>query len=249
MIARNEEHRIARALKRLTWADEVLVVDGESQDNTVEIARELGAKVRVHPWKGFSRQRVLGISMAKNDWVMMVDADEVVTQRLEQEVQSLFQGTPKANGFWIRRKAFFLGKEIRHSGWSPDYQIRLFDRRYAEVEDVSIHEGIRVSGPVGRLSSCLEHYTVEFLGDYFARMNRYTTLEAVKRLTHKTSPAGLFKLIGSPTGEFFKVYWARGGFLDGRRGLFISAYSALYRFLLYAKLWHLQNLRPKIHSS
>lgn len=248
MIAQNEGDRIARSLKRLTWADEILLIDGGSRDRTSEIAREFGVKVLLHPWEGFSRQRTFAISQAKNDWILMVDADEVVNQELEKEIRRLLLTTPEANGFWVRRRPFFFGKEVRHSGWTPDYQLRLFDRRHAEVEDVPVHEGVRVSGPLGKLSSCLEHYTVESLTDYLCKMNRYTTQEAERRFAFMTKPAGNFKLAASPLGEFLKVYWARSGFLDGRHGFLISAYSALYRLLLYAKLWHLQNPSPKAHS-
>lgn len=249
MIAQNEEARIAGALECLSWADEVLVVDGGSEDRTAEVARNLGARVLVHSWEGFAKQRSFAISQAKNDWILMVDADEKVTPNLECEISETLKERPEVNGFWIRRRAFFLGKTIRHSGWSPDYQLRLFDRRCAEVEDVPVHEGIRVSGSLGRLASHMEHHTVGSLRDYLDRMNRYTTLEAEQRLALKAKPVGLLKLMGSPLAEFLKVYWARGGILDGRRGLLISAYSALYRLLLYAKLRHLQNPLPKTPAS
>ena len=248
MIAQNEEGRIARSMERLRWVDEILVVDGGSQDRTIEIGRKLGATVLVHPWKGFSKQRTFAISQAKHDWILMVDADEVVTPELEREIRDILQKTPEVMGYQIRRRAFFLDREVRHSGWSPDYQLRFFDRRCVEVEDLLVHEGVRIGGPSGKLLSCIEHHTVLSLEDYLARMNRYTTLEAKQRFAHNAKQVSLLKLIGSPLGEFPKVYWTRGGFLDGWRGLLISAYSALYRFLLYAKLWHLQNSLPKIPS-
>lgn len=249
MIAQNEEGRIARALERLTWADEILVVDGGSQDRTVDTARKYGAKTLVHSWEGYSKQRSFALAHAANDWILMVDADELVTSELEQEVRMLMQGTPKANGYWILRRAFFLGREIKHSSWAPDTQLRLFDRRYAEVEEVPVHEGIRVRPPLDGLDSCLDHHTVESLSEYLARMNRYTTLEAEQRFGLKSRPKGLFKFISSPLGEFLKVYWVRGGFLESRRGLFISIYSAFYRFLIYAKLWHLQNSLSNTQAS
>lgn len=200
-------------------------------------AREYGAKVIVHFWEGYSEQRSFAISQAANDWILMVDADEVVTPELEQEVRGLMQEIPAANGYWIRRRALFLGGEVNHSGWAPDYQLRLFDCRYAEVEQAPVHEGIRVSGPTSKLLFCLEHRTVESLAAYLARMNRYTTLEAEQRFASGARPVGLLKITSSASGEFLKVYLSRLGFVDGWRGFLVSVYSSLYRLLIYAKLW------------
>ena len=171
IIAFNEENDIADAINSVAWADEVLVVDSESTDRTVEIAQSLGAKVLVQSWLGFSAQKQFAVDAAANDWILSLDADERVSTALRDEIADLKVEGPNADGYTIPRLSIYLGREIRHGGWYPDRQLRLFHRRRGRWNSRIIHESFSLQPDAveGRLRNDLLHFSVKSI-EHHARM-------------------------------------------------------------------------------
>ena len=145
IIAGNEEQKIGDAIRSVEWADEILVVDSESTDRTREIAEGLGARVIVRPWPGFSAQKQFGVNTAQFDWILSLDADERISPELKEEILSLKNiETPTADGYRIPRLAYYMGTAVRHCGWYPDWQLRLFNRKKARWKDVLVHESVEM---------------------------------------------------------------------------------------------------------
>src|SRR5713101_7256320 len=161
VITLNEEHNIAAALESLSWADEIIVVACESTDRTVEIARGFTDRVFVRPWPGYSAQKNFAAEQAGNDWIFSLDADERVSKELANEIEQLKVGAePGAGAFEMSRFTFYLGRWIKHSGWRPDYKLRLYDRKRARWRGDYVHETLEADGKVERLSGDILHYTV-----------------------------------------------------------------------------------------
>jgi glycosyltransferase involved in cell wall biosynthesis len=224
----------------VNWADEVIVIDSGSRDSTVDIARASGARVVFHPWQGFVHQRRFALSQAANDWVLSIDADEVVTEELRRSIQSSV-GKSRFNGYVVQRLNHFWGKPIKHCGWHPDMVLRCFRKSTARLADVSIHEGFDVEGDVDVLDGYLLHYSYDSLKDYFEKMNRYTSLEVMdkkRRMSNKRLHG--YDLIFHSISRFLRMYFIRKGFLDGFAGLIVCTISTIYLFVLYAKMWETQ---------
>src|SRR5215471_19955043 len=161
LITYNEEHNIADALESLSWADEIIVVDSESTDQTAQIARRYTDKVFIRSWSGYSAQKNFAAAKASNDWIFSLDADERVSGELRTELEELKQSeAPSQTGFEMARMAFYLGRWIKHSGWYPDYKLRLYDKRRGAWQGDYVHETLEVDGEVSRLNGNLLHYTV-----------------------------------------------------------------------------------------
>src|SRR5437660_743360 len=180
VITLNEEHNLAAALESLSFADEIIVVDSESTDRTVEIARQFTDRVFVRPWPGYSAQKNFAAEQASNDWVFSLDADERVSKELGRVIATLKNTEPPAAGFEMKRCAFYLGRWIKHSGWYPDYKLRLYDRTRGRWRGDYVHETLEADGRVERLEGDLLHYTVRNASQHHLRMDRYTTLAAAK---------------------------------------------------------------------
>ena len=245
VITFNEEANIARALASLEWADEIIVVDSESRDRTTEIARQFTARIIVRPWPGYSAQKNFAAAEASHDWIFSLDADEVVSEALRREIESLKQApAPAVAGFEMPRLTFYLGRWVRHSGWYPDHKLRLYDRRRARWVGDYVHEGVAVDGAVARLAGDLLHFTVNDASEHHLRIDRYTRLAADADYA-KGKRASLASIIFSPPLTFIRSYVLKLGFLDGLQGYAIARFAAHYAFLKNLKLWELSNGKHK----
>ena len=234
IVTLNEERNIARAIESLRCADEVLVVDCGSTDQTCEIAVRLGARVFEEPWRGYAGQKNFAAATAANDWILSIDADESLTEELEAEILALKKDGLRFDAWSFPRLAQYLGRWIRHSGWYPDRKVRLYDRRKAEWVGEYVHESVRVNGTSGQFQGDLLHYTCASLSEHLRTLDRYTSL-AARELTAQKKAVSIRRLMIDPAWTFFRTWILRRGFLDGRQGLAIAWMAALYTFLKYAK--------------
>jgi len=238
VITKNEEANIQDCLKSAEWADELIVVDAESCDQTVELARASGATVSVRPWPGFGLQKNFGIAQASSDWILILDADERVTDDLRREVRTCLgqwkPGHPVA--YRIPRRNFFYGAWVRRGGVYPDYQVRLFRRGLAQYNDVAVHENLIVTGEVATLAGHLDHYTERRIQDHFKKFGLYTTLAAQEK-SKTVRAVRWIDLAVRPLVVWTKTYVLKQGFRDGVRGLIVCVFASMYTFVKYAKLW------------
>ena len=242
IISLNEAGHIAAAIDSAAWADEVVVVDAGSRDNTCEIARAKGARVSERAWTGYVDQKNHAASLASHDWIFSLDADERITPALAGEIQSLLESEPPRHGYRAPRVAYHLGRWVRTTDFYPDFQTRLYDRRAARWRGKYVHESVSVDGPVGRLRHEIEHYSFRNLDDQLDRINHYTTL-AARQMYEAGRRASALELIVHPPAAFLRNYVLRRGMLDGTAGLTISIINAYSVFLKFAKLRELQQGR------
>lgn len=236
VITHNEEKNIGECLGSVRWADEIVVVDARSTDKTVERARQFTDRIFITEWMGYSAAKKFALGKCTHRWIFWLDADERVPDALGEEIRGIVcSAAAGAEGYEVARRAFFLGRWIRHCGWYPGYVIRLFLKEHAEFTAASVHEQAQVRGRRGRLRNDLLHYTDDTLYHYFSKFNRYTTLAAEELADAGRSPS-VSHLIFRPPFLFFKMYFVRMGFLDGMHGLILSLASAAYVFCKYAKL-------------
>jgi len=224
IITKNEQHFIADAVKSSLFADEVLIIDCGSIDNTCAIATELGAKVIHQDWLGFGAQKNKALSMSKNDWVFVLDADERITQDLQKEILITLD-SPKSNAYNVPRVNRFFGKDIKHCGLYPDYSIRLFDRRFGSFNEVRVHESVQTSETVENLINPLKHLAFESIIEFRNKQKHYAALSQKQ--------PNLIKACVSPIWIFLKIYLVRLGVLEGWRGLVIALVYAEYTFRKY----------------
>jgi glycosyltransferase involved in cell wall biosynthesis len=241
IITRNEAANIAAALDSVRWADEIVVVDSESTDDTVAIAHRYTDRVIVRAWPGYVAQKNFAAAEARHDWILSLDADERVSPSLRDEICATLAGDPDLAGFRIPRVTFHCGRWIRSTDWYPDYQLRLYHRRRAEWAGRYVHESVRASGPVQRLRGELQHYAYRDLSHHLQTMDRYTTL-AARQMFEDGRRATWVDVLVTPRLTFFRNYILRGGFRDGMAGLVISAMNSYYVGLKFAKLWELWSL-------
>jgi glycosyltransferase involved in cell wall biosynthesis len=245
VITFNEEHNIAKALESLSWADEILVVDSESTDNTVEIARQFTDRVFVRPWPGYSAQKNFAADQARDDWIFSLDADERVSPELAEEIKKIkLRNSPRQAAFEMARLTFYLGRWIKHSGWHPDYKQRLYDRKRARWQGDYVHETLEVDGIVTTIKGNILHYTVRDASEHHLRMDRYTTL-AAEQLFSQRKHVSFFSLLFSPISVFLRSYLFKLGFLEGIPGLAIARFAAHYEFLKKLKVWERQRSQHK----
>jgi glycosyltransferase involved in cell wall biosynthesis len=237
VITKNEAANLAATLESVAWADEIVVVDAESTDDTAAIARRFTDRVVVRPWPGFPQQKNHAASLATHEWILSIDADERVSPELKREIQALIASEPSAPGYRIARVTFALGRWIRTTDWYPDWQLRLYDRRRGGWDESRrVHEAVRVDGEAGRLAGELQHYAYRDLSHHLQTIDRYTSL-AAEDMAARGRRASLLELAGHPPLAFLRNYLLRGGVRDGAAGLVISSMNAWYVFLKYAKLW------------
>lgn len=236
VIAKNEAANIGACLDSVAFADErIVVVDGGSGDRTAEIAAGKGARVIEHAFDGFGAQKNFALSQAGGDWVFSIDADERVTPALAGEIAQAMNEA-RADGYEMPRLSSFCGRQMRHSGWYPDYVLRLFKRGKARFSDDRVHERIVCDGSVARLRSDLLHEPVLRLEDALSRMDRYSTANAamtVARGKRVSFSSGITHGLWS----FFRTYVLRGGFLDGREGFLLAVANAEGTYYRYMKAW------------
>jgi glycosyltransferase involved in cell wall biosynthesis len=237
IITFNEEQNISECLRCVDWADEIIVVDSFSTDKTVEIAKKFTDKVIQVEWKGYSAAKNYALQLAQNNWVLSLDADERVTPELAKEIHSILESAGDSfDGYEVARRAYFLGKWIRHCGWYPGYTLRLFKKSAGSFSNSLVHERLNFKGKTGKLKNDLLHYTDRNIFQYFEKFNRYTAL-AVDDMAGKGKKFKVIDLIFRPLFTFLKMYFLRGGWLEGIHGLILSVFSAAYVFIKYAKLW------------
>jgi glycosyltransferase involved in cell wall biosynthesis len=239
VITYNEAAHIGPALESARWADEIVVVDSGSTDDTVGIARRFTNRVIVREWPGYGAQKNVAAAMASNDWILSLDADERITPSLATEIGRLLAGTPGAAAYEVPRVTWHLGRWIRSTDWYPDHQLRLYDRTRARWSGAYVHEAVHVDGAIGTLTQEIQHYAYRNLSDHLETIDRYTSL-AARQMREAGRTAGWLQLAGHPPLAFFRNYVARGGFRDGQAGFVISVMNAYYVFLKLAKLWELQ---------
>jgi glycosyltransferase involved in cell wall biosynthesis len=238
VITRNESANIAAALESVQWADEIVVIDAESADDTVDIARRYTPHVIVRPWPGYVEQKNFAATQASHDWILSLDADERVSPELRDEVRATLAANPAAAGFRIPRVTFHFGRWIRSTDWYPDFQLRLYDRRRAAWRGRHVHESVRADGPVGTLRGELQHHAYRDIAHHLQTMDRYTTL-AARQMFEDGRRASWVDILITPRLTFFRNYILRGGYRDGMAGLVISAMNSYYVGLKFAKLWEL----------
>lgn len=239
VITWNEEERLRACLESVTWADEVVVVDAESTDKTIQVAREFTERIWIRPWPGFAVQKNFALEQARGEWVLSLDADERVTPELRREIEAVIARGGPADGYAIPRKNIFWGAWVRHGRLYPDYQRRLFRRGRGRFLERAVHESVEIQGSVGRLRAPLLHQSYRNLEEFLQRSNRYSTLAAEEWIRSGRS-AGLADLIFRPLGRFLSMYLLHLGFLDGWRGLLLAGLYAHYVFLRMAKAWEAQ---------
>jgi len=235
IITRNEEGNIRDCLESVTWADDVVVVDNGSTDRTLEICREYGARVFSEEWKGYAGQKNSAIEKTRHEWVLSLDADERVTPELRREMEAAVAESPPADGYWIPRKNYFLGRWVRRCGWYPDLNLRLFRKSRGRFGDRAVHERVEVEGKSLTLNQPLIHVTYRTIADFLQRMDRYSAL-AAEEMRREGKPFRRRDLLLRPPFTFFQMYFLRAGFLEGTDGLALSALYSFYTFVKYAKL-------------
>jgi len=239
IITKNEADHIEAAIDSAAWADEIVVVDAHSTDDTVARARAKGVRVETRDWPGWVDQKNYAAGIASHDWIFSLDADERITPALAAEVRTVVEHEPPMRAYRGPRVTYHLGRWIRTTDFYPDYQTRLYDRRAGRWDGQYVHESVRVDGPVGRLQNELEHYSYRDLRDQLERINRYSTLSAMQ-MRDAGRRAGLLDLMVQPPAAFLRNYVLRRGFLDGTAGFTISVMNTYYVFLKFAKLWEMQ---------
>jgi glycosyltransferase involved in cell wall biosynthesis len=240
VIAKNEATDIGGALTSVVWADEIVVVDSESTDDTVAIARRHTDRVVVREWPGYVDQKNYAASIASHDWILSLDADERVTPTLADQIRARLAAAPQEAAFRIPRVTWHLGRWIRTTDWFPDHQLRLYNRQSAGWTGRYVHEAVTVRGSIGTLSGELQHYPYRDISDHLETIDRYTTY-AARQMHEQGRRAGLLQIAGHPPLAFLRNYLAHGGIRDGVPGFIISAMNAYYVFLKFAKLWELQH--------
>jgi glycosyltransferase involved in cell wall biosynthesis len=234
IITFNEERNIVRAIESLRCCDEIIVVDSGSNDRTVELATNLGARVVENPWTGYASQKNFASQQAANEWILSIDADESLSEALEGEIWQIKKNGPRYDAYTVPRLAQYLGRWILHSGWYPDRKIRLFNRNRARWTGDYVHESVQVDGRIGHLKSNLLHFTCNSLSEHLKTMDQYTTL-AAEQLVAQKKAIHTRHLLAQPLWTFMQTYFFKRGYLDGTEGLAIAYMAAMYNFVKYAK--------------
>lgn len=241
IITKNEEDNLERCLKSVSFCDEIVVVDSQSTDRTKEIAQKYTDKVYDKEWLGFEAQRTLALSLATNDWILSIDADEEVPLELRNEICTLLNSGDSHSAYTCPRKTIHFNRWIKYGGWYPNRLVRLFKKSQGSWKGDAVHEFWQTTGTVGALTSDLLHYSFADLSDQVERNNKYSSLGA-KKLSTVNKKFSLFKMLLKPTSKFLETYLLKMGFLDGYPGFIISVSAAYSVFLKWAKLWELQRV-------
>ena len=234
ILAKNEAQRIADCIRSVQWADDILVVDDESTDGTVPLAESLGARVLRRAMDVEGRHRNWAATQAKHDWILSLDADERVTPALAEEIQALFHAPPRYSTYAIPRRNYIGDRWIRHGGWYPSAQLKLFKRSIFRWEETTVHPRAFAEGPCGQLTHDLIHYSYRDLKDFMAKQDRHTTLEAEKWIRDgRGMTAG--KALWRTVDRFIRSYVLKRGFFDGKMGFFVAWMGGQYQWASYLK--------------
>lgn len=244
IITLNEESNIRRCIESASFVTEVVVLDSGSTDRTQEIAEELGAKFVIEPWQGYAKQKQRAVDLASHDWVLSLDADEALSEEATASILKEFEkGLDKKIAYEFSRLSFHLGRWIRHGGWYPDRQTRLFNKSSAQWKQSEVHEHILADQKL-RLKGDILHYVFRDLAHQVDTNNRYSSL-GTEDLLRKGKKYSLFRLLTKPISKFVETYLFKKGFLDGMPGFLIAVSASYSIFLKYAKLYEYQFLQKK----
>lgn len=240
VITYNEEDNISDCLKSLKWTDEIIVVDSKSKDNTVQIAGEFTNNVLLADNISYGEKRNLGIENSNGEWILWLDADERITDELKNEILQIINNPDNIiSAFYVKRKSFFINKFIKHSGWYPDYTLRLFKKSTGiRFDEAKVHEKAVYIGSTGRLKNDILHYTDKDFEHYINKMNSYTTLSS-EDMYKNSKKSSVFDIIFRPAFTFFKMYFLKLGILDGYMGLVLCTLSGIHVMVKYSKLYFL----------
>ncbi len=239
LVTKNEAHNIIDCLSAVSWADEIVVIDSESTDNTVELCKQFTDKIIVMPWLGCGPQKQRVFAMATGDWVLMLDADERVTPKLANEIQQILKSSDYA-GFEIPFQSYFCGKKIRYGDWMNEHHLRLIQRAKGTIIPRLVHFGVKVDGPIGKLSGQILHYSFPNLVTVINKMNSYST-DGAKHLFSIGKKTSFGSAVGHGLFAFIRGYIFKLGFLDGRFGFMLAVGNAQGSYYKYLKLMELQD--------
>ncbi len=232
----NEEINIGDCIASALWADEVFVVDSFSTDRTVEVASRFPVEIRQREYFGSAAQKNWSLELVAHDWVLILDADERVTEPLAREILELLVAGPSANGYYLRRRNIVLGRVIRHSGWSTDRVIRLFRKDKGRYPNRRVHADLDIEGEVPILRNSLTHYTFRSISQYFEKLVNYAEWGAAQAF-REGKRVGFVEVGFRPLWRFVRTYVVQLGFLDGLHGLVVCGLQAFGTFLKYSRLW------------
>lgn len=240
IITKNEESHIEKCLESVKWADEIIVLDSGSTDKTVEICQQVTPHVFETDWQGFGIQKQRALNKATSNWVLSIDADEIVTRELRTEIEQSISHN-QYDAFLLPRLSNYCGQPIKHGGWYPDYILRLFRRELGEVSNAIVHEKIIVNGNIGKLKTPILHDSYKDFAEVLRKMDSYSTLGA--QLLHEKEgvKSSLSKAILKGFWTFFRTYILKRGFLDGTHGFMLAIYNGETTYYKYLKLWELRN--------
>ena len=242
VLTYNEEAKIEDCLESVTWADEIVILDSFSTDRTVQICQKYTDRIIQREFCGFGKLRNLAVEQCANQWILSVDADERVTPELREEVRKKLAGDPDADAYFIPRKTHFLDYRVRHCGWYPDYrQPQLFDRSKMKYREQLVHEGFDVDGKTGRLREHIIQFPFLNLDQFLRKMDRYSSLRA-EDMARAGSKFRIWQVLTHPAAMFWRMYFQKLGFLDGKVGLLLSLLYAYYTMIKYAKLWEMSKV-------
>jgi glycosyltransferase involved in cell wall biosynthesis len=244
IITKNESHHISRCLHSIAWAEEIIVLDSGSEDDTVKLAKQFTEKVFVTDWPGFGKQKQRALEKASGDWVLSLDADEIITPELKTEIEQAIKQNA-AIGFEIPRLSTYCGKEIRHGGWWPDYVLRLFQRDQGRFTEDPVHERILVTGKTAKLNSPIRHEAFVDHEEVLHKINQYSSLGA-KKLYDAGKSTSLLQAITKGLWTFFRTYFLKAAFLDGPEGLQLSLSNAQGTYYKYLKLLYLNKNKARL---
>lgn len=235
IITKNEGRNIRACLESVTWANEIIVVDSGSQDDTVAICREFTPHVYAHDWPGFGAQKNRALNYASKNWVLSLDADERVSPELRRDIESVLSEANAVNAYSIPRLSGYCGRFMRHSGWYPDHVLRLFRRKNAHFSDDLVHERLLVEGSKKQLKGLLLHYAFENMEEVLHKVNQYSSAGALM-MQQRGRQATLSGAVLRGFWSFMRTYVLRAGFLDGREGFMLAVSNAEGTYYRYLKL-------------
>jgi glycosyltransferase involved in cell wall biosynthesis len=244
IITKQEEEMLEECLASVSFCDDIVVVDSGSTDNTLNIAYKFTDRVFNHVFSGYASQKNYAIDQAKHDWILLIDADERISDALRREIE-LLEPQVGVVAFNLPSKTYLLGSEFNHTGFGREWHIKLFQKQFSRYSDKEIHESLIVNGQVGKLDGDVIHHTHRSIDHLLDKISRYSSFEA-SQLEHEVkAPVTGWLLMWKATQHFFYRYLYLRGYLDGLPGLIESVMQSYYVFINYAKLWELQQQKGK----
>jgi len=242
----NSSEVLEDCLKSLSFADEIVVVDHKSSDETLKIARKYTKHIysQINNPQEIDLQKNYGFEKAKNDWILSIDADERVSQELAREIKDVANSDVGFSAYRIPRKNIIFNKWIEHSIWWPDYQLRLFKKGKGKYVDAKVHQNIEIDGTISELKNPLTHENYQSISQYLTKMDRYTENEANDYVSKNTHFLWI-DIIKMPTSDFLKTFFLQEGYKDGLHGLVLSILQGFYMFLVVTKVWEKQGFREE----